>query len=140
MIEIAWDDSLSVGINLIDQQHQALIQKIAAIDEAIKERKGVGKVLQTLAFMTEYTDFHFSTEEKNMRKYEYPYTDAHIKQHEEFKQMLETLRYDFEEEGATTKLSESIRTYLMNWLVNHIKGIDVKFGEFLREFSFTMDE
>lgn len=37
---------------------------------------------------------------------------------------------DFEKEGATSSLGESIHTYLMIRLVKHIEGTDVGFGFF----------
>ena len=68
-----------------------------------------------------------------MRKYDYPGFETHLKQHEIFKTSLNNLVSDFEEEGATEPLSASINTLLVNWLINHIKVIDIQFGNFLRE-------
>jgi len=68
MGKIKWDDSLSVKINLIDTQHKMLIQRLSDLSEAIETSQGEKKIIQTLAFLIEYTEFHFSTEEKNMKK------------------------------------------------------------------------
>jgi len=43
---------------------------------------------------------------------------------------------EFEEDGATAQLGEGVNTYLINWLIKHIKSIDTKFGEFLQEKGF----
>ena len=42
----------------------------------------------------------------------------------------------FEEDGATTQLGEWVNNYLINWLINHIKSIDIKLSEFLQEKGF----
>ncbi|UCH05718.1 MAG: hemerythrin family protein [Candidatus Thorarchaeota archaeon] len=136
MARIEWDQSLSVGVDLIDDQHKMLIQKLRNIAEAIEKKQATGEIAKTLNFMVDYTDFHFSTEEKYMEEYSYPGRENHIQQHEEFKESLKRLVQDFQEEGATQVLSSSISTFLLNWLIKHIKGIDIGFGEFLREKGF----
>jgi len=137
MTEIKWDSSLSVNIDLIDSQHKELIKRISDISEAVDSHQSPEVILNTLSFMSEYTDFHFSTEETHMKNHQYPAMDRHLIQHEEFKAMVRTMIDDFQEEGATPALGKSINTYLLNWLIDHIKGIDSKFGEFLRSKSFS---
>lgn len=137
MTEIAWNDSLSVGVNLIDEQHKMLIQKIKDLSDAVSRKQGEAQILKTLDFMIEYTDFHFGTEEKHMRELDYPGREHHIKLHNEFKDMLNHMLEDFEEEGATRALSTAINTYLINWLINHITHTDVAFGKFLKEKGFS---
>ena len=134
---IEWDDSFSVGINLIDEQHQMLIERTNAIAEAVEMKRGLEKILQTLSFMIEYTEFHFSAEEKVMIENGYPKVAEHQMLHEDFKTRLNQMVDDFEEEGATSELSEEITSYLTNWLVNHIKGIDTELGKILHEKGFT---
>ena len=140
MTKIEWDSSLAVGIDLIDEQHKMLIEKLSNISEAIELTRGSSEIAQTLDFMVEYTDFHFSTEERHMIKYDFPHRDYHIAQHEEFKKSLDELVYDFREEGATKALGTAISTFLLNWLINHIKGVDVIFGKFLNEKGCVMTE
>lgn len=137
MTEIAWNDNLSVGIDLIDEQHKMLIQKIKDLSEAVSRRQGEDRILKTLDFMIEYTDFHFGTEEKHMHELEYPGRNHHIGRHDEFKFMLRHMLDDFEEEGATRALITAVNTYLINWLINHIKHTDVAFGKFLAEKGFS---
>ncbi|MGY5872345.1 MAG: bacteriohemerythrin [Candidatus Thorarchaeota archaeon] len=136
MPSIEWDDSFSVGINLIDEQHKMLIERTNAIAEAVDMKRGLEKIMQTLSFMIEYTEFHFSAEEKVMTDNDYPKFDEHHKLHEDFKSRLNLMIQDFEEEGATSVLSEEITSYLTSWLVNHIKGIDTELGKILQEKGF----
>ena len=136
MAKIEWDESLSVGIELIDEQHKMLIERTNAIADAVEMQRGVEKILQTLNFMIEYTEFHFSEEEKVMANNDYPKFAQHHKLHEDFKDRLNLMVQDFEEEGATAGLSEEITSYLSSWLVNHIKGIDTELGKILREKGY----
>jgi hemerythrin len=133
MSEIIWDDSLSVGIDLIDEQHKKLIKRLGNLSQAVKSNQAVGEILKTLDFLVEYTDYHFSTEEKHMSELQYPGFNEHKAQHEQFKGSLKNLIDDFEEEGATSALSTAINVFLMNWLVDHIKSVDVEFGIYLKD-------
>ncbi len=140
MGDIMWDSSLSVGVDPIDEQHKMLIERINNLSKAVEKYMGHTKIIETLLFMTEYTDFHFSTEEKYMKELDYPAIANHLIQHEEFKSMLRTLEEDFREDGATKVVSKSINTFLGNWLLNHIKVVDVNFGKFLREKGVELTE
>ena len=140
MKKIEWDDSLSVGVDLIDEQHKMLIQRLSDLSGAIEMSQGEVETAKTLDFLVDYTDFHFSTEEKRMMEQNYPGLEEQKQQHAEFKGHLKQLVEDFEEEGPTKALGTSINVFLLNWLVKHIKGVDLKFGEFLNEKGLKLTE
>jgi hemerythrin len=133
MAKIEWDNSLSIGVKLIDEQHKMLIQRLSDLSRAIEMTQGEVKIATTLDFMVDYTDFHFTAEEKHMAEQNYQGLEYQKQQHAEFKSLLKQLVDDFEEEGPTKALSTSINIFLLNWLTKHIKGVDHKFGEFLNE-------
>ena len=133
MKAIEWSDSLSTGINEIDEQHKMLIQRLNILLEATENMWGEAEIAKTLEFMIDYADFHFSSEEKHMKEQEYPELNEQQKQHQEFKGMLKNIVEDFEEEGPTRALTTSINTFLASWLKKHIKESDLKFGDFLRD-------
>jgi hemerythrin len=132
METLLWDDNLSVGIGLIDEQHKIWIQRLNDISAAIDSRQGPREIAKTLDFLAEYTDFHFATEEKHMAANNYPGLADHQKKHEELKGTLANLVEDFREEGATHILADFIETFLRNWLTGHIRDTDLQFGVFLR--------
>jgi hemerythrin len=133
MSKIEWDDSLSVNVDLIDEQHKMLIQKLADLSDAFRRGLEQNKVMKTLEFMIDYTDFHFSAEEKVMDENNYPGLNEQKQQHEEFKTILNDIVEDYKEEGTTTEIATAINVFLLNWLTKHIKGSDSKLGEFLTE-------
>jgi len=49
-----------------------LIERTNTISEAVENTRGLEKIMQTLDFMIEYTEFHFSAEEKVMTDNDYP--------------------------------------------------------------------
>jgi len=133
MTKIQWDDALSVGIESIDEQHKALIQRLAAMARAVEELEGEREILRTLGFLIDYTQYHFAAEEELMKNAEYPGLNAQKTEHEAFKQMLRKMEEDLEEEGATKALAESINNFLISWLTKHIRKIDAPLGQFLAD-------
>jgi hemerythrin len=140
MVKIEWDESLSVGIQLIDEQHKMLIQRLQALVHAIETYQSVNEIVKTLDFLIEYTNFHFSTEEKHMKETHYPGLEDHTTQHEEFQATLNELTVDFEEDGASRALAEAVNTFLMSWLVTHINAVDLQFGTFLTQKGVSLPE
>lgn len=131
MSKIEWDDSLSIGNDQIDDQHKELIQKLKDLSEAYSHGHEHSKILKTLDFMIDYTDFHFTDEEKLMALHDYPGLEEQKEQHEQFKTTLNNILEDYQDEGPTQSLATSINVFLLNWLVGHIKGVDLKLGQFL---------
>ena len=140
MKEIKWTPDLAVGIELIDTQHKMLIKRLDDLKKSMAQQQGPASISSTLNFLVEYTNFHFGTEEKHMAANDYPQLEAHKQQHEAFKKILSDLEEDFEEEGATQALVESIDTLLVDWLFKHIKAIDVAFGTFLKDKGIELIE
>ena len=133
MVKIEWTPGLATGIELVDTQHKMLLQKLNDISEAIEKRQGTDVIIKTLDFMMDYTDFHFTGEEKHMKEHKYPRLDYHKKMHQEFVDTLNKMITEFKEDGATERLAESVNIYLFNWLVTHIKGVDGAYGKYLKE-------
>ncbi|MDH3237238.1 MAG: bacteriohemerythrin [Deltaproteobacteria bacterium] len=133
MSKIKWDESLSIGVELIDEQHKKWIEHIQNVQAAIEARRGMPQIANTLDFLINYTQFHFSTEEKSMSETGYSELENHRAKHEELKGTLDNLIEDFREDGVTEKLSEAIGTFLDNWLRNHIRVVDQAFAAFLKE-------
>ncbi len=132
MKEIAWTKDLSVGLELIDEQHKMLIKHLSDLNEALKEGKGPTKIASTLNFLIDYTNFHFNAEEKYMAANDYPELENHQKMHREFKTTLANFDEELVEEGATKILADSIDTLLVKWLFEHISQVDVAFGKVLK--------
>jgi len=139
MVKIEWTEGLATGIKPVDEQHKMLLEKLNDISEAIENRQEVDVIIKTLDFMMDYTDFHFSEEEKHMEKTQYPRIDYHKKMHKEFVDSLQSMVTEFREDGATQILAESVNIFLFNWLVTHIKGVDGAFGNYLKEKGIVLE-
>lgn len=132
MDKLQWDESLSVGIDLIDDQHKKWIDQFNDAADVVSTHQGPAQITKTLGFLVDYTEAHFSTEEKHMSESGYGDRELHKAKHDELRETLATLVQDFEEDGATSALVDSIDTFLRNWLIKHIQEVDRRFGEFVR--------
>ncbi|NOY80265.1 MAG: hemerythrin family protein [Kiritimatiellaeota bacterium] len=135
MDEILWDESLSVGVRRIDEQHKALIRRLNAMARAVAQHEGEREILRTLGFLLDYTNFHFTDEEDLMASVQYPGLADQKAAHEDFKHMLRRMEEDLQEEGATKALADSINNFLLLWLTRHIRKLDAPLGDFLAEKS-----
>jgi len=133
MKKMQWQNNLSVGIEPIDNQHKQWIEYFNNAAEAIAARQSRTQIAKTLGFLIDYTELHFSTEERFMSGSNYAGLQEHKAKHDELRRTLANLVRDFEDEGITSRLAEAIDIFLGNWLIQHIHEIDTKFGAFVRE-------
>ena len=61
---ISFDDTLITGNETIDAQHKELIERIRQFVDSCENENGKVKAIKMLDYLAEYTNFHFSEEEK----------------------------------------------------------------------------
>jgi hemerythrin len=140
MHRLHWDSSLSVDIELIDQQHKEWIKHFNRVVESIESQEGASQIVKTLNFLIDYSEIHFSTEEKNMQANKYPGIQEHKNKHDELRCTLNNLISEFHEEGPTNLLIESMEALMNNWFAEHINETDKKFIDFIKQNSLKISE
>ncbi|TAN44560.1 MAG: bacteriohemerythrin [Nitrospirae bacterium] len=131
-LKVEWDESLSVGVSEIDNQHKELIRRINSLLEAILHGKGKEKAAEMLSFLENYTTMHFGTEEAYMLKYSYPDYNDHLLQHQIFIKELSALNRHIETQGVNSDLVIKLNHDVISWLINHICKVDKELGSFLK--------
>ena len=129
MALINWNDSMSVRIQEIDKQHQRLIELVNRLHEAMKTGKGNAAIGPILSDLLNYTQFHFSTEEKYFEKYKYPEYFRHKTEHDELTQKTKELAASYKE--GKISITIEVMNFLKDWLSTHILGSDKKYSTFL---------
>jgi hemerythrin len=125
---IKWDDSFSVGVREIDEQHKKLVQMINDFYGQLQAKKPQEALQELLNAMAQYTVTHFSTEERFFRLYKYPDTEAHKLEHSGFVEKVKEVQARLKE--GKMVLSFEITTFIKQWLCNHILQSDKKYGPF----------
>ncbi len=128
---LQWDESLRVGVQEIDGQHQKLVQMICDLHEAMRSGQGKDQIEPILRELEDYTVEHFGYEEKLMERHKYPGYLNHRKEHQAFVDKVIAFGNEFHENR--TALTMEIMNFLKNWLVGHIKGTDRKYSSFFNE-------
>lgn len=131
MALIQWNEDLSVKVSEIDKQHQKLVSMINELDEAMRNGKGKAVLEPILKALAAYTRVHFQTEENYFEQFNYPDIDSHKQEHAKFVRKVSEFTEGFEK--GTLGLSINVMTFLSDWLKNHIKGTDKKYGPFLND-------
>jgi hemerythrin-like metal-binding protein len=143
---VEWDERYSVGIQMIDEQHQELISQV---NNLYLGRKRGGEVpaqasgskemklffdLNIRSFLS-YVSYHFSSEEKMLERIGYPDLLAHRQQHSSLFKVISEVTEFFEKEDLSlpsnqNKLRDFV-TYLRDMLINHIAIMDKKYVSFI---------
>ncbi len=126
-----WDDSFSVGIEMIDKQHMILVRAINLMDMAVNANSSdrlLGAIFDTLA---DYTDVHFKYEEDLFEMYDYPDAAAHQQQHNDLLEKVLDLKSDWK--AGKAEIGQEVLDFLVDWLKNHILGTDQAYTAFLVE-------
>lgn len=125
---IPWNESFSVKIPSIDEQHKKLFQMINRLFIGVKEgqRSIVSEVLDELV---DYTVYHFSYEAKLFKQHQYMETKEHLQLHQNLLEQVSSYVEDFKNKGKPVNFH--LLNFLRNWLEQHICGEDQKYSEFL---------
>lgn len=129
---ISWRETYNIGVDEVDQQHQELVVKLNEFLDACIQQKGKEKIMETLAFLRDYTVEHFRSEEEIMLKYNYPEYAEHKKDHDDFVASVLELEASIQNQGATVVTTLKLNRTLTDWLLSHISKSDMKIGQFLR--------
>ena len=126
-----FDETLVTGNELIDYQHKELIERINLLLKSCEDAQGKVKAVKMLDYLLDYTEFHFSAEEKLQEEISYPGLKEHREKHEEFKSAVKELQEMLEEEeGPTETFVAQVQKNVVDWLFTHIKGFDRSVAEY----------
>ncbi len=121
-----WDDSFSVGVPEMDEQHKKLFRMVNDLYKAMKEKRAKEAMNGIVDELISYTAKHFKEEEQVMKKAGY----RDLAQHQEIHKALVGKVLDVQKKlkSGQSTVGIDLLNFLKDWLVNHIKGTDKKYG------------
>lgn len=128
-----WTPNLSVGVELIDEQHKTWFVHAEKLFEAGKNHQAKEYIGSLLNFLDSYTKKHFADEEKYMLSIHYPGYAEQKKAHAAFIAQLAKLKNDYSISGGNLTVIINANQMVLNWLTQHISNMDKKIGEFVRK-------
>jgi hemerythrin len=123
-----WSDDYRIGIPEIDLQHQAFFEAAHRLYDRILNCQGEHGVEDAIAFLRDYAERHFETEEDLMHRSGFPGLAAHRKLHAAFFEHLDQLVYDLEVCGPSQHLADRALEVVQDWLIGHIMEEDQQYA------------
>ncbi|MCK5100132.1 MAG: bacteriohemerythrin, partial [Desulfobacteraceae bacterium] len=130
---LQWHESFSVGVKIVDEQHQnlfSLINELIVQTEADQQKEIIEKGLGDLM---DYTDYHFKTEEKLFKIH--PGYKKHHDIHQGFIDKVSGFVSAFK--TGHTDFKPAIVAFLIDWVKKHVLDID---KAYFQELGYSLTE
>ena len=133
----AFTDKFKTGIELVDDEHRRLFEIIKEANDLINAEllhDKYDKIMEILASLKDYTEFHFNDEEELMKRISYPGLEAQKHAHAAFIERLVDIDLNTLDEIDNDQQAYllDLINFLIGWLSNHILACDKKLGEYVR--------
>jgi len=131
-MQLQWTPYLSVGVVVIDHQHQELFARFNHLIDAMLTGEGTQELNATLKFLQKYVVTHFEAEERLMEKYAFRGVATHKAEHNQFVEDVRSFEGELRANGPKAAIAVTMLNRLAEWLVNHVGGSDKDIGSFLK--------
>jgi hemerythrin len=131
---IEWRKNYRLGIPAIDGEHLILLALLNQIEINIKTERAEECVEDVLASLLFYINFHFTNEEVRMTAAGYPGFEAHKAQHDALMKAVIEMKATVTADASS---ANRIRTFVFNWLMDHVFETDAKFAIFAQRQGRT---
>jgi hemerythrin len=128
MALLTWNDAYSVNVKEMDDQHKKLLEMINLLHDAMKVGQGKDIVGKVLGGLTDYTRRHFTAEENLMKIHGYTGYEEQKKAHDSMVSLVVEMKNKYDSGHVH---SQQVITFLKDWLLRHIQGMDQQYGPYL---------
>lgn len=135
---ITWDETYSVGIDLLDQQHKkivSIINQLITHNELDVRSEAISDLLSDL---TQYAHNHFLTEEAVLEKFNYDSIDDQKKEHKEYR--LKIVNFCMDTVDHKISVPQNLKEYIYHWWKDHILISDMAYKPFFENLIFDINE
>ncbi|MDA3914547.1 diguanylate cyclase [Oleiagrimonas sp.] len=131
-ITIAWSDELRTGDEVVDTQHQRLIELFNRLAAARVNQICAETAASILDELLDYSGYHFRHEAGQMRKWciDEEHQRTHLAAHQSFITFLQ--RTSALLEDCLADGIENLVLFLSQWLLHHIMGMDMQMTREIR--------
>jgi hemerythrin-like metal-binding protein len=125
MQRIDWDESMSVGVEEIDNQHRHLLRMFHGLEDAMKAGRGRDELVKLMHGLAQYAIEHFGAEERLMQTTKYTELAAHNAEHRQF--IAQILEFNKKHKQGDVLLTVEMMIFLRDWIVTHIRDTDQRY-------------
>ena len=128
---IIWDKKLETGIEVIDAQHQRIVEYINDLEIAKMklDKKMVNDIIEQLI---DYTQSHFGFEEEMLEEAGYKFLKPHKKVHELFIRRVTDITM---RAAKGEDIVDELHSMLSKWLINHISNEDRDYADAVKQMT-----
>ena len=139
MDAFVWNEKFDTGLAEVDAQHRHLVDILNRVGALYTRGSGLPVLEPILMELTEYSRYHFQTEEALMasRACALQHAEEHRQIHEDFFREVQVM-FVWARENPAEAVPALLR-YLTTWLVHHILGSDQAMARQLRAIESGMD-
>ena len=128
---IKYTEDLETKIPKIDMQHKELFKRINDVIALGVKSVSKEETDKTFKLLEEYIDTHFRDEEELQRVSGYDKIEWHKGQHKMFADAYKVLKNEYYKNGPSAAFTLQLSKSIIDWIVKHIKEVDVELGRFL---------
>ncbi len=122
---VEWTERFNTGNPLVDAYHQVFFQMVKEFGASLQQ-ENPAPMADRIAFLVDYTFMHFDSEERLMERAAYPDLAAHREIHARFRERVEAVHRQFQENPSTFR-AEEVLSLVQDWFAHHILGEDMRF-------------
>lgn len=130
--DFQFDDSLLIGVPVIDDQHKALAELVARLAHSPGSSNNSEHALEILSKFLDLILQHFETEEMYMRQCGMPKAaiDEHVAQHSVIIEEIATI--EFEAMQGSAFKAEDLLAQFRNWVSRHLQTYDFEIKQYVK--------
>jgi hemerythrin len=128
-----WHEGMSTGIPTLDHHHREILARFNDFYACMSGGKSdklaeAGRILDFLQF---YAQWHFKLEEEYMDRYQCPAAEENRRAHKEFLKKFDAFYEQWQTGGMDLTLTNDTFVSLMDWIMNHIQGVDTRLSPYV---------
>lgn len=134
-MSIRWSEDFNTGIEVIDDHHEGMFERINDLLDALDRGDTVASIKHTIIFFESFIASHFTLEEMLMQKFDYQDFPIHSRQHAWLKEYFSALKPLIEAKGTSPNSATATRNFINGWwnsYITHLNTFDKHLAEFLK--------
>ena len=126
-----WNATFETGITRIDIQHKVIVRILNELYDIIIGNNEEDKISDIIVELIQYTEYHFSEEERMFSEYNYIGEKEHKIEHEKFVEEIHLVISQMNTDKGMVAIE--LMEFLKDWLTEHILDTDQKYVKFFKE-------
>lgn len=128
----SWSESMSVGIPLLDDDHEIIIRLNIRLQDGLERQEDAPALVEICERLIAFTEFHLAREEKVMEACAYPDLEKHREDHMCFIHGVYGFMDRYAADPGRAVLRELL-SYLREWFEHHVLIEDTRMRAYIAD-------